>query len=184
MEVLRLDSELKYANHCGSTLNIEELTELQLAVGLLNENEKFDSIYLWGRIRGVAKDYYIIMGIRFKERVDFPEKQFYWCYNNFFLSPLKEVSIECAEFLRTLNGYFSGQHDKILKVSESNSQIPEKSVNNGTSTYLDNDEVIRRGKLAKNITELDRLSFIVRYIENECAVVPFSAYCSTPNDEV
>jgi radial spoke head protein 9 len=175
MNVDKLDYELDFANNSGSTLNIEELTHLQLSVANLNANEKFDEVYFWGRIRGIDKDYYIVMGVRFKERVNFPERCFFWCNNNFVIAPLNPVSSEIAEFLGGSNGYFSGQHDKVLKAADveilpSSGPVLE---NGKVSTKLDDKAIIERGNRPKAITELDRLSFTVQTIEHECAVVNF-----------
>lgn len=49
---------------------------------------------------------------------------------------------------------------------------------------FDAEAVIERGNRAKSVSELDRLSFVVREIENDCAVVPYSSYFTTPNDEI
>ena len=175
MNVNKLDYELDFANNSGATLNIEELTHLQLSVANLNANEKFDEVYFWGRIRGVDKDYYIVMGVRFKERVNFPERCFFWCYNNFVLAPLNCVSSEVSEFLTNFNGYFSGQHDRVLKAAECESVASTGPVieNGKVSTKLDDKAIIMRGNMPKAITELDRLSFTVQTIEHECAVVNF-----------
>jgi len=185
MDIERLDCELEYANHSGSTLNIEELTHLQLSVLKLNENEKFDKVNFWGRIKGLANDYYIIVGIRFKERVNFPERQYYWCNDDFFLSPLIKSHPDNDDFLHQFNGYFSGQHDKILRATGFDVPTSEVTVVNGKiSTIMTDDAIIKKGNHPKPITELDRLAFTVRAIEHECAVVPNAAYRCTPNDEV
>jgi len=37
---------------------------------------------------------------------------------------------------------------------------------------------------SENITELKRLSYIVRKIENDCAIVPVGAFKLTPTGEI
>ena len=44
--------------------------------------------------------------------------------------------------------------------------------------------IIQKGNVPQPITELDRLGYIVRKIDNECAVCPYSAFISTPSGEV
>lgn len=44
--------------------------------------------------------------------------------------------------------------------------------------------MISRGNAKKDITELDRLAFTVKRIDNLCAVVPKESYKATPNDEL
>jgi len=39
----------------------------------------FDELLFWGRISGLKADYYIAMGVCYKDRYEFPEKKFYWC---------------------------------------------------------------------------------------------------------
>jgi len=45
-------------------------------------------------------------------------------------------------------------------------------------------DIIARGNQSSNLTELDRLSFVVQNIDMECAIVPKDAYKSTPNGEL
>jgi hypothetical protein len=54
MEVSKIATELKYVELNGSTLNLEERIQLDLAVeSLANDLPKGgSSLYLWGKIRG------------------------------------------------------------------------------------------------------------------------------------
>ena len=49
---------------------------------------------------------------------------------------------------------------------------------------VDDDDSVPIQIKPKNITELDRLSFIVHWIEDECHIVPEGAYKLTPIQEV
>ena len=40
---------------------------------------EFDELLFWGRITGLKADYYIAMGICYKDRYEFPEKKMFWC---------------------------------------------------------------------------------------------------------
>ena len=56
--------------------------QLELALQqLLNKAEKtdFEELLFWGRISGIKADYYIALGIIYKDRYEFPQKRFYWC---------------------------------------------------------------------------------------------------------
>jgi radial spoke head protein 9 len=132
MQWNNLENELCYANATGSTLSVHEQTHLNIAVINLYNTEKFDNIVFWGRIRGISNDYYVLCGLRFKGKADFPEKHFYWCYNDWNLSPLLPVHSDHFQFLKKTNGYFSGQHDKILKSGNTEGTTEEVSVVNGT----------------------------------------------------
>lgn len=56
------------------------MTRLGVDIGIqrLLESEKLDTIMFWGRIRGIAKDYYLAVGLKFKDEYEFPAKRFYW----------------------------------------------------------------------------------------------------------
>jgi len=61
-----------------------QMYRFQLEVGLqelLNNSAEtdFDELLFWGRISGTETDYYIAVGLCFKDRYEFPEKKFYWC---------------------------------------------------------------------------------------------------------
>ena len=54
--------------------------EIALQELLNNSGESdFDELLFWGRITGLKADYYIAMGVCYKDRYEFPEKKFYWC---------------------------------------------------------------------------------------------------------
>ena len=100
----------------GCTLNIDERVQLQLAVNHLRQYEKFDQVFFWGRILGISNDYYIVQCVTYPFGAKFPVSKFFWSYDSFHLGELQEVTCgDKLEYLETLNGYFSGQHDKILK---------------------------------------------------------------------
>jgi len=59
MEVSNLNSELKYLEINGCTLNMEERCKLELAFEELLQDLDTKNLYFWGKIRGTMKDYYI-----------------------------------------------------------------------------------------------------------------------------
>lgn len=78
MDIYKIDSELKYVNQIGSTINVEERLKLELAFLRLQESEKFDQILFWGKIEGIASDYYIAIGLNFRGYYEFPLKKYFW----------------------------------------------------------------------------------------------------------
>merc|ERR1712183_784557 len=81
---------------------------------------------------------------------------------------------------------FSGQHDRVLRNESFDTQGAELVIGKDgkPSMKMDDASIKARGNQVKPITELDRLSYIVRLIDHECAVVPHTAYRCTPNDEI
>lgn len=85
MDIEDLTASLSILTHNGVCFNIEERFQLEVALQeLLNTagETDFDELLFWGRINGLKADYYIAMGICFRDRYEFPEKKFYWCSSN------------------------------------------------------------------------------------------------------
>lgn len=112
MDILDLDSSLKFVNHNGVCLNIEERMQLQLGLQqLLNgcENTDFEELLFWGKIIGLNKDYYIAMGITYSDKYEFPEKRFYWALSSdFAFSPFPDVNDQHRQMVDTVRGMFMG----------------------------------------------------------------------------
>ena len=84
------------------------------------------------------------------------------------ISPKWEI--ELAEY----NGLFTGEHDKIL----------HEASGEGHETYVfENDTLVVTNK-GKNITELDRLAYVVNEIEKQCHLVPEGSVKLTPLHEI
>lgn len=52
--------------------------KLDVSVLKLNETEKFDQCLFWGKILGLSADYYIIMGLKFRNLHSFPLKRYFF----------------------------------------------------------------------------------------------------------
>jgi len=77
MEIERIGEDIKFLNQIGQTLSIDERMKLELALLKLTQNGKFDQLLFWGRIEGIASNYYVALGLRFKDNFEFPHKTFY-----------------------------------------------------------------------------------------------------------
>ena len=85
------------------------------------------------------------------------------------------VSSKLASTLAGFNGLFTGEHDKVLQ---------EAGAGEGQETYVfENDTLVVTNK-GKNITELDRLAFVVNQIERQCHLVPEGSVKLTPLHEI
>lgn len=93
--------------------------DLKLALTVFRANNTFSEIQLWGRIRGLYNDYYIIVGVRNVRNSPFPTREFFWAYDDFKFAPLNEPAVESLGFLQEVNSYFTGEHNKVLKQSSS-----------------------------------------------------------------
>jgi radial spoke head protein 9 len=123
-----------------------------------------------------VKDYFIALGINFNGESGFASKTFYWCSSsNWNFASMPAISKKTAEALCEFNGLFTGEHDKILK---------ESGASEGEETYVfQNDTLVVTNK-GKNITELDRLAYVVTEIDRQCHLVPEGSLKFTPLHEV
>lgn len=71
------------------------------------------------KVVGFYSDYYIMVATQHIRTLPFPKRTFYWCNESFVFSPLPEVRRSDDQLLSTLNDYFTGEHDKILKEEQS-----------------------------------------------------------------
>lgn len=54
--------------------------KLELGLMKINENERFDQVLFWGKIEGIAGDYYIALCLNFLNYYEFPHKTFFYAY--------------------------------------------------------------------------------------------------------
>lgn len=150
----------------------------------LKELQSLDEVLFWGRIdgnftfliKGITKDYYIALGLRFKGHKDFPQKIFYWASSSFVFAPLPAVRNEFSSIAKKMTTFFTGEHEKILQAVPHQQEEP---------IDLDSQSIeLPAGDIAKDFTELDRLSFVVHKIERDCHIVPQGAYKLTPIHEI
>lgn len=53
--------------------------KLKLAhIKLMNEHQDLDEIKFWGKVEGLTKSYYIMLGLKYQHSYEFPHKYFYW----------------------------------------------------------------------------------------------------------
>ncbi len=160
----------------------------------LEGKDDVEEIQLWGKIIGTVKDYYIAMGIKYKGQYEFPIKKFYWANNSFIFSELPELNLQHIKHADSQTDFFTGEPEKVLvtlqkegeegeeeEQKEKEEEEEQKEKKDDLSDTSEEQEIIIP---PKNFTELDRLAFTVRAIENDCDVVPEGSFKLTPIHEV
>jgi radial spoke head protein 9 len=110
-----LSSEFKHLNSVGVSLNLDETMNLELSLIKLHELEDFEEVLFWGKISGVAKDYFIAMTLKYKGSYEFPLKRYFWCTNaDWVFSELPNINVNDREHAEAINTVFSGSPDKII----------------------------------------------------------------------
>lgn len=172
-----LEESLSYVSMFnGVTLNLEEKLKLEISLNDLYLNLKADEILFWGKIIGVEKDYYIAMALFYKEKLDFPKKTFYFCTSsNFSFSLLPEIQDYHIELVSKINSYFTGNPETIL-------EYLSKDIDHFNPN--DFDSIYKRASVKKNLTEADRLAYVIRNIEYDCSIIPVRAYKMIPQGEL
>lgn len=70
MDSETLFSNLDYLGSSGVVLSVEQKACLQSSLVTLRRDHKFHRVKLWGIIRGIQKDYFIVQGVGKNELVD------------------------------------------------------------------------------------------------------------------
>ena len=80
--------------------------KLKLAhIKLMNQNENLDELKLWGKIEGLQKNYYIMMGLKYVGSYEFPHKTFYWAYFKCYSDLKTSNSKKCQNFFFNMNHF-------------------------------------------------------------------------------
>lgn len=171
---------------------------IQLEIGItnLNNNIECDELLFWGRITGLKADYFIAVAVFYEGKYEFPVKKFYWASNSDFkFAELPETLEQHTEHINKYNDFFTGDASKILEnleapAGEGEGDAPAEADNNEgegdvNKELMDTESEDEEAKVPpKNMTELDRLSYVVMAIENDCQVVPVGSVKLTPLHEV
>lgn len=70
MDSESLFSDLDYLGSGGVVVSVEQKASLQSSLVTLKRKQKFRRVKLWGIIRGVQKDYFIVYGVGRNELID------------------------------------------------------------------------------------------------------------------
>ena len=160
--------------------------QLELALHKLHSEISAEEVLLWGKINGLKNDYYIAMGLTYSEQFEFMQKKFYYCLSNDFnFMELPELNDQHVNFINRDKSFFTGEPNRLLiekKEGEENQEAPveeeAKSVKEGEDPddQTDDDEI----KIPpKDLTEKDRVRFVVCAIENDCQIAPKGAFKMT-----
>jgi radial spoke head protein 9 len=162
------------AFNCVS-ISIEEQIKLKTTLDQLKCDIKAEEMLFWGKILGAEKDYYIALAIYYKG-FKFPKKKFYFCSSSTFsFSELPEIQSHHLNEFSKFNTYFIGNPDVILEKFSDNKNI---NINEQIG------DIFKPNLKLKNLTESDRLSFVVRTIEHDTSIIPLGGFKMLPINEI
>ena len=161
----------------GVCLSLVERLKLETVLDQLKSDIKSDEMQFWGIKYGSEKDYYIAKALYYKGYPYFPKKKYYFCSSsNFIFSELPSVYPHHIPDFHKFNTYFIGNPDIILEKYDS------EKINN-----LDDDmtgDNFKPKTKKKNMTETDRLSYVVRAIDRDTSVAPVGGFKMMPINEL
>ena len=160
----------------GVCLSLEERIKLLTMLDQLKSDIKCDEMQFWGKIIGAEKDYYISKAFYFKGFKNFHKKKYFFCSsNNFIFSELPDIQPHHFDNFYKFNTYFIGNPDIILEKYD-------LAQNKNTDEVIG--DTFKPQLKKKNMTETDRLSFVVRTIDHDTSVVPIGGYKMLPIGEL
>ena len=161
----------------GVCLSLVERLKLETVLDQLKSDIKCDEMQFWGILYGSEKDYYIAKALYYKGYPYFPKKKYYFCSSsNFIFSELPSVYPHHIPDFHKFNTYFIGNPDIILEKYDS-----EKINNLDDEMAGDN---FKPKTKKKNMTETDRLSYVVRAIDRDTSVAPVGGFKMMPINEL
>jgi len=179
MEVIDLQEELNNLRSRGVGLNLDERMQLELALHKLHTEIHAEEVLLWGKITGIKNDYFIAMGLTYTDQFEFLQKKFYYCLSNdYSFMELPDLNDQHVQFINRDKTFFTGEPNRKLKQNEGDENPDEPPPEDGNE---DGDGEGKEGEAAsdvseaeeikvppKDLTEKDRVRFVVCAIENDC----------------
>lgn len=166
MNSRELHLDIDYVGSSGVVLTPEQKASMQTSLCILENQQKFDKVYFWGKILGINDDYFIAHGV---QRNEFGERRFLYSTNSIHWKLLPPVTDEVKEKAKLIQSRFTGDpsyefRHEIIKPGE------------------DEDSPITSEEIV--VKEEDRLAYVISEIELEARIVPRGAFIRTPNGEV
>jgi len=154
----------------GIVLSPEQRAALQSSLVMLQEHNKFQRIYLWGRICGVTDDYFIAYG---SGKNEFGKDKKY-----FYVKTREEKELlmrwkllnaptdEARQKMKSISGRFTGDPSHDYEYTET------VKVQQGEETIEEEHTV--------TLKEEDRLAVTVEAINKDALIVPIGSFIKTP----
>lgn len=171
-----------------------------------------EELWFWGKIIGIDSDYFVVLAVDFKDNYEFPKKEFYYCtsltynfvklpethhsnlidikkHNYTFLTGNPATVIERYEAEVDPNDVVQDQNEN-QEVNNANNENAE-NINNNEEVIKEDDnledtkeEIVVPEDPKKDFTELIKLSFLIKNIEQDTNVIPEGSFKLIPIHEL
>ncbi|ESO86151.1 hypothetical protein LOTGIDRAFT_195269 [Lottia gigantea] len=162
-----LHLNIDYVGSSGIILSPEQKAALQTSLIILQNENKFNTIYFWGKICGIKDDYYIAQGVgrnEFEGRKTFYSKD---CIHWGLLPPATKAVRDQS---RLAKGRFTGDP------SYEYEHVETKKIGEGEDATEEEETIM--------IKEENRLTSVIADIDEDVRIVPRAAYVKTPTGNV
>lgn len=89
--------------------------QLEMGLSQLNAQIDCDELVFWGKITGIKNDYFIAMGLVFREMYEFPIKSFYWALSSdFTFRPFPSLNTQYNSVLNDEASFFTGEPGRMI----------------------------------------------------------------------
>ena len=136
MDILDFSEEIKNFRHNGVTLNLDERMQIEMALNTLLARIETEELQFWGKIEGIKNDYYIAMGLQFRNMYEFPVKTFYWAISGeFIFKEMPDLTAQHDALIDADTSYFQGTPAIVLNKKGDDEENPEaqpEPSNNGS----------------------------------------------------
>lgn len=157
----------------------------------MHSQQNCEEVLLWGKITGVKNDYYIAVGVTYTDQFEFPNKKFFYCLSNdFTFAEMPDLNDQHKEFIDRDDSFFTGEPKRKLiqkaegeeQQEEAKNEEEEEEGKNAEDSELSEQEEV--SVPPKELTELDRLKYVVYAIENDCQIAPLGSFKMTAQHQV
>mmetsp|Transcript_19691 Transcript_19691/g.19791 ORF Transcript_19691/g.19791 Transcript_19691/m.19791 type:complete len:275 (-) Transcript_19691:95-919(-) len=140
---------------CAYGLNVEETAGLEVAMLQRRREENLSGrLLFWGKVFGVTQDYLVVYSVDIQS--DFPEKKYYYCTtSSYVLKAVPELSSEYEEMAQSITSRFTGD----ASYMQYNGAEPEEEPDDPDMPPVE------------RFREVHRLSYNVKQIDHDCAIV-------------
>lgn len=115
MDILDFSEEIKNFRHNGTTLNLDERMQIEMALNTLQARIETEELVFWGKIEGIKNDYYIAMGLQFRNMYEFPVKTFFWALSGeFIFREMPDMTEQHDALIDSDCNYFQGTPTTVL----------------------------------------------------------------------
>ncbi|CAG5135006.1 unnamed protein product [Candidula unifasciata] len=167
MESRTLHLSIDYVGSSGIILSPEQKAALQTSLTILQNENKFNRVYFWGKILGVKNDYFVAQGVY---RDEFAGRKTFYSTDCMQWGLLPPVTAQMKTNAKLAKGRFTGDPSYEIE------HIEVKKTGDG-------DDATEEEELT-TIKEEDRLTAVIAEIDNDVRIVPRGAFVQVPTAEV